>query len=217
MIFEQLLANNGPQRLQKLTWGYSACENRIIDVDLVEVEKRQAFRKKYGATCLEDSKIKELRSVASFGATLNDFGTKETRGKLAFLYANPTCLIKSHYIKWCEQFLCDVSLAISLFNKEACDVSLATFIKPEECKISLDGIKSTVDKLCLLEINTVVQEKGCEIAAEVFIIQNYCDLETGIKIEESVCELAYTAFINQCNCNITLPQFKAATSRFTKC
>lgn len=187
------------------------------DRDLAKIELREAKRFRYSQQCFCPktlAKYNQKINSKTFKKTLPDFGCVDDEGYNFWAYTNRDCIIRPDYVKWCNQFLCDLSIAISIHKKQDCDIKLATFLDVKKCGLSIKELSLAYEKVCMLDFAATLKTHGCEMAAQVFLLQNFCDVNTVTEITEHTCELAYEAFIKQCECNIDIKTFKKITSAY---
>lgn len=210
--------------LNKLVWGYGTCS--VIDIKSIkpysDLLDREEVRKRYGGACIcpeIKQTLNEKVNLLLQKSKIDPLEFKDTSGYNFWAYTHSDCILPTHYQKWCRQFLCDLSVTISLYNKaEDCDLSLLTFISKEDaCDLTLPSLKIALTKVCDLDVTTTINTQGCDLGAQVFLAQNYCNLEGDFKITNETCETAHCSYITKHGCDLSLEAFKRATSDFHNC
>lgn len=207
---------------QNLVWGYSTeCPP---DMDrlcvLSDIQKRAEIKDKHGIECLGEEQKKCLESELAKLFSKKEcppLFTLDSSNHLKWLYENQSCVIRTHYEKWCDRVLCDLEIALKVIEKTPCDISLSPILSEKTCDITLDDVKIIYDSLCLLDVGVVVAESGCSTAAEVFLVQNYCNTSLGWRVNEKTCKIAHSLFLEECKCDISLKEFISATSKWNNC
>lgn len=244
MVTTSILGQFSSIHLQKMCWGYSICgqevDSRVLELN--EIERRNLLAGEH--SCVDQKLLeKELKKVSA-KKDIPPIGKKNNKGYIKWLYAHPDCVVKTHYQKWCEQFVCDLSVVMAVQAKEECDLSLLTFISADDaCNLGLDAIKVALDRVCQLDVGTTITQHGCELGAQVFLAKNYCNISSEIKIEsvdcklgaeatisenkcditqdfrvgKSTCKLAHSAFISEHGCNLDFKRFIKATKGLNNC
>jgi hypothetical protein len=207
----------------KMLWGYTTCAS--FDVKSIklyaELIGRESLRVAYGKGCIcEDiserftSKINRLRGSSK----ISPLEFKDTSGVNFWQYTHPHCIKLTHYQKWCNQFLCDLEVIISLKSGEKCDLDVLTFIsKKEACELQLSDIKLVYDRVCKLDVRATIEKEGCNLGAQVFLTKNYCKIENDFKVSEKECNIAHNAYVQKYGCDIDLTTFKSATKSYINC
>ena len=242
------IANSAEAKVETLTWGYTRkCASKLPDNAIVldKLLAREKLRNRYGGGCICDELLLEERvSVINSGVPPTIIEDINNKGYIKWLYAHPDCVVKTHYQKWCEQFVCDLSVVMAVQAKEECDLSLLTFISADDaCNLGLDAIKVALDRVCQLDVGTTITQHGCELGAQVFLAKNYCNISSEIKIEsvdcklgaeatisenkcditqdfrvdKSTCKLAHSVFISEHGCNLDFKRFIRATKGLNNC
>lgn len=217
-----VLGGKAAPYLENMIWGYST--ECLPDTDrlcaLVDIERREALRGKYGVECLSEDVEKCLESEMARLSSKKDCPptfTSDSSRYLRWLYDHQGCVILSHYEKWCNRILCDLEIAVKVYRREDCDVALSPFLTSLNCDIGLDQINIVYNALCKLDVSTVIKESGCTVGAEVFIVQEFCDVGAGLTLNEEQCEIAHKVFLEKCSCDISLKEFISATSKWNNC
>lgn len=222
-ILKVFAGENADSYLQKQVWGYSCKDLCIDELSLFSgVLDNELLRGKYGKSCICPENKEKLESkvrVLSENIKFDNTSYKDDSKKDFFDVAHPDCIILSHYQKWCRQFVCDLEIAVSLYNKkDDCDLTLLTFISKEKvCDISLDEISVLAEKVCKLDVETTLETQGCEMAAQVYLVKNYCNITNNFTVSKKQCEIAHSEFITKHSCNIDVSAFKQATKSFNNC
>ena len=217
-----LMGNGAGTYSQKLVWGYST--ECLPDIDrlctLSDIQKRAGIKDKHGVECLGKDQKKCLESELvrlSSKKECSPLFTSDSSNHLKWLYENQSCVIRTHYEKWCARVLCDLEIAIKVVQKTPCDVSLSPYLSEKVCDITVGDINVIYNSLCRLDINVVLIESGCSTAAEVFLVQNFCNTGVGWKVDETTCKIAHSVFLKECKCDISLKEFISATSKWNNC
>lgn len=200
--------------VQNTLWGYH-CGDLPTDIDLVasELELREGLRERFGTPCLDPTQLKIFLARIEGLKKAKRINELEKSRRAFWEATHSYCVPASKYVRWCRSLICDFDVALSITKNIPCELDALVFLEVKPgCELDLDVLVEAYDRVCALDVDLVIEEHGCELAAEVFIIKNYCTLDADFKITEEQCELAFDVFAQQCACDLSLTNFKAAVA-----